>query len=293
MRLGGRTRGQVMQEVGRTLVREMVYELVPLKNVEQAIAELPPGARVSVTCSPVKGIAATQELTDKIRASGHEVIPHVSARLVEDQYQVALLAKWLAGEGIREVFVVAGDAESPVGPYEGALPFLRDLLDLDPGLRHVGVAAYPDGHALIDEAVVIEALHAKQALLAAAGVSGSATTQMCFDAGLLRRWVRAERDRGLSLPIVLGIPGVVDRTKLMTMGARLGVGASLRFLAKNRSSVTRLIAPGGYDPTDLVADLSADAESLGIIGLHSFTFNSVADTAAWQHRVVSGDSNLG
>ena len=61
------------------------------------------------------------------------------------------------------------------------------------------------------------------------------------------------------LPVDLGVPGVVDRAKLMTMGVRLGVGASLRFLRKHRSTVTAMLAPGGYDPTELVVGVADDA----------------------------------
>ena len=78
--------------------------------------------------------------------------------------------------------MIAGDATEPAGPYEGALPFIRDLLDADPGVARVGFAGYPDGHAFIDAAELAEQLHAKQALLADAGVDGWISTQMCFDA---------------------------------------------------------------------------------------------------------------
>jgi methylenetetrahydrofolate reductase (NADPH) len=270
----------------RRLVADLRYELVPMKSVEQAIADLPPGAPVSVTCSPVKGIAATQELVDRLRAAGHDAVPHIAARLAEGPAHVAALASWLRSEGIAELFVVAGDAETPHGPYDGALPFLRDLLAHDTGLARVGVTAYPDGHSLIDGAALHEALHAKQALLADCGIEASATTQMCFDAARIRAWIASERAAGLTLPLYLGVPGVVDRTKLMTMGIRLGIGTSLRYLSKNRGSVMKMLAPGGFDPTELVADLAADADKLGIAGLHSFTFNSVAETAGWQRAIM-------
>ena len=102
---------------------------------------------------------------------------------------------------------------------------------------------------------------------------------MCFDPARIRALAaRRARDAGSTLPIDLGIPGVVDRAKLMTMGVRLGVGASLRFLRKNRTTMTAMLAPGGYDPTELVAALADDAVALGIAGLHAFTFNASAAT---------------
>jgi methylenetetrahydrofolate reductase (NADPH) len=266
------------------LIAELTFEIVPLSTAEPAAAALPPGSRVSVTCSPVKGIEATMALTDHIRALGHHVVPHLSARMVSGSDHVAAIATWLRNAGIDEIFVVAGDAEDAAGPYVDALAFLRALLDTDLGLRTVGVTAYPDHHPLIAAETLHEALHAKQALLADAGIEGYATTQMCFDPGRIASWLHSEREQGLTLPIHLGVPGVVDRARLMTMGVRLGVGASLRYLRKNRSALTRLVVSPHYDPNKLLGALSPVLHPYGVAGIHCFTFNQVAATAAWQHK---------
>ena len=183
--------------------------------------------------------------------------------------------------------MVAGDAEEPAGPYEGAHAFLQDLFETEHGLKKVGITSYPDGHALIPNEVIHEHLHMKQALLAEAGVEGWASTQMCFDTDLIMSWLREERAAGFTLPVQLGIPGVVDRTKLMTMGVRLGVGASLRFLKKNRAAVTKLMSPGAYDPDDILEPMVADLEALNITGLHVFTFNQVEATEDWRQQVIN------
>ncbi|MEM8862723.1 MAG: hypothetical protein AAGD96_30810 [Chloroflexota bacterium] len=274
-------------EYRRQLVEDMTFELIPLKSVEKGIAALPPNSKVSVTASPVKGLDATMALTDRIRDAGHRPVPHIAARLVEGPEHVAAIAKWLRTGGYETLFCVAGDAETPAGPYEGAHAFLTDLLAADHGLKSVGVTSYPDGHALISKEICHEQLHAKQALLAEAGVEGWASTQMCFDTDLIMSWLRSEREAGLTLPIQLGIPGVVDRTKLMTMGARLGVGASLRFLKKNRVAVMKLLAPGSYDPDDILEPMVDELESLNITGLHVFTFNQVANTEDWRQTVLA------
>lgn len=272
----------------RRLVADLHYEIVPMKSVDQAIDELPPGAHVSVTCSPAKGIAATLELTERLIRLGHRPVPHIAARLVESAEQAAELATWAREQHVREVFVIAGDAPEPVGPYAGALPFLREFLAADPRVDRVGIAGYPDGHALIDDDEITRHLHAKAELLADAGVRGWISTQMCFDDATIRTWIVTQRATGIALPIRLGVPGVVDRARLMNMGTRLGIGASMRFLAKNRSTVMQLMAPGGYDPTDMVAAFADVADELGIEALHSFTFNAVADTRSWQEAVLAG-----
>jgi methylenetetrahydrofolate reductase (NADPH) len=272
----------------RELVENLHYELVPMASIDQAIIDLPPGSNVSVTCSPVKGIPATVSYTEELIGLGHHPVPHLAARLVEGPDEAAKLAAWAREHDLREVFVIAGDAPEPVGVYQGALPFIRDFLEADPGIDRLGITGYPDGHALIDDDEITRQLHDKQQALAEAGVDGWISTQMCFDDDAIRAWILRERAAGIHLPVRLGVPGVVDRTRLMTMGTRLGIGASMRYLAKNRSTVMQLMAPGGYDPTEMVIAFADDAGELGIEALHSFTFNAVADTRAWQEAIVGG-----
>ena len=216
------------------------------------------------------------------------MIPHIAARMVASEAHAAELAAWSRELALPEVYVIAGDAPDPHGPYEGALAFMRDFLAAGPGVERLGYAGYPDGHAMIAQDVVDEMVVAKQDLLREFGVGGWISTQMCFDATTIRNWIEAERARGVTMPIRLGVPGVVDRARLMKMGTRLGIGASLRYLSKNTSTVMHMLAPGGFDPTDMVVAFAADADELGIEALHSFTFNAVADTKAWQQAILGG-----
>ena len=267
------------------LMEGLTFEVIPLKSLDAALEALPAGSRVSVTASPVKGQDATCEITEQVLAMSHEAIPHISARLVPDRARVGELAAWLDSAGVSTMFLVGGDVESP-GAYSDAASFLRDLLECDHGLGTIGVTAYPHGHPLIADGALHEALHTKQEMLAAAGIDGYCSTQMCFDPDLIEQWLRAERAAGLTLPVHLGIAGVVDRAKLLTMGARLGVGPSLRYLRKNRAAITKLMTSPSYDPDHLLTTLSPRFDELGVTGLHVFTFNQVAATAAWQasHR---------
>lgn len=269
------------------LIANARYEVIPMKNLEPQIEHIPTGASVSVTCSPAKGQQATFDLTARLLDLGHVAVPHISARLVEDDVAVKRIAEFCRNHRLQEVFLVAGDAETPVGKYDGVVAFLRDFLGTDHGLRAIGVTAYPDGHALIKSPVLHEALHAKQALLAEAGVGGYASTQMCFDLGKWRAWVAAERAAGLTLPLHIGVPGVIDRVKLVTMGMRLGVGASLRYVQKNGGILGRLFSPVGYDPSALIKPLTKQADELGIAGIHLFTFNNVEATAKWQQKLLA------
>jgi methylenetetrahydrofolate reductase (NADPH) len=109
-------------------------------------------------------------------------------------------------------------------------------------------------------------------------------TQMCFDADTIGDWLEGRRAAGVDLPCHLGVPGAVDRARLLAISIRLGIGHSARYLKKNRASVIRLLSPGGYDPNKLIAPLSCRADELGISGIHCFTFNAVDTTESWRQK---------
>lgn len=264
-----------------SLIGNMTFEVIPLKSLAEAEAALPAGAKVSVTASPAKGLEATQEITERMLAAGFDAIPHISARMVRDQTHTKELAEWFRSSGVSTLFIVGGDADPP-GGYHDAVEFLADVLECDHGLSTIGVTAYPDGHAFISDEALRTALHDKQRLLAEAGVDGYCSTQMCFDPATIAAWMRAERAAGMTLPIHLGLSGVVDRTKLLTMGARLGIGQSLSYLRKNRKAITSMMTTASYDPNDLLVPLSTELLQLDVQGLHVFTFNQVAATDEWR-----------
>ena len=269
------------------LIRGAVFEIIPLNSAAVAIDALPEESRVSVTASAAKGQDATLELAEELIKRGHHAIPHFSARLMRDRSHVKDLADWAKDNGVTTAFVIGGDATEP-GAYHDAHSFMQDLFEHDHGLDTVGVAAYPDGHPLISEDVRRDALFAKQELLAEAGLRGYCSTQMCFDPARIIAWLKAERNDGLTLPVHLGIPGAVERAKLLTIGARLGVGQSLRYLRKNRRSMAKLLGSSAHDPSDLLEALSSQLAPLGIDGLHIFTFNQVETTAAWRQALIHG-----
>lgn len=271
----------------RSLIADARYEVIPLKNLENQLEHIPSGASVSVTCSFAKGQQTTLDLTRRIIGLGHMSVPHFSARLTKDEQAVKDLASFCRDNGITEVFLVAGDAPEPVGKYDGVVAFLKDFLATDHGLSKIGVTAYPDGHALIPKQVVHEALHAKQALLAEAGMPGFASTQMHFDTKQWIQWLRGERAAGFDLPVHIGAPGVIDRAKLISLSTKLDIGSSVRFLQKNSGAIFRMFRPGGYNPVKFLSPLAKVADELNIEGIHMFTFNNIADTAAWQRQQLS------
>jgi len=265
------------------LLEAPLYELIPLKSVDSQLAFLPADATVTVTASPAKGIEATVELSARLAGLGFSAVPHLSARMIRDRIHLRGLLDTLRAAGVRQVFVVGGDAGEP-GEFPDGLSLLRAMAELGHPFTEVGIPGYPEGHPTIPDERLLAALAEKQPL------ATSITTQLCFDADRTRSWVLARRAAGITLPVTLGVPGVAELHKLVEISARIGVRDSRRFLSKNTALVGRFLRPGGYRPDGLLAalvplllDPLADVR-----GIHLYTFNQVETTEEWRQAYIAG-----
>jgi methylenetetrahydrofolate reductase (NADPH) len=250
----------------------------PAAGVEARLFALPAGASVAVTCSERHGIGATLDLTERLARAGFHVVPHLSARQVRDREELQALLTRLSGLDVRELFVPGGDRTPPAGPFDSALALLEAMAEIDHGIGTIGVAAYPEGHPLIGPDELFGHLEAKLRH------ADYAVTQMCFDAGAIRAWLTDARTRGIDLPVRIGLPGVIERKRLVGTAVRIGVGPSVSFLRRQKGLAARLLAASGYRPDDLLTALAptiADP-TLGVEGLHLYTLNQVEATEEWR-----------
>lgn len=265
------------------LLASATLELIPTKSAAKRASDLSDGTRVSITASPRAGLEATLELTAELVQQRLQVTPHLSATLIRDRAHLESVIETLDELHIDSLLVLGGDGE-PVGSLSDARSLLREIDAIGRHFSTIGVGCYPEGHPTIDDDSLVQSLRDKQ------DMATHMTSQMCFDIETISSWAVAIRNEGVVLPLHIGLPGVVDPIKLAGISARIGVGQSLRFVAKNRRLAAKFIRPGGYDPTVLVRSLaSALADSrLSIEGLHIFTFNQVAATEDWRQGLMAG-----
>jgi methylenetetrahydrofolate reductase (NADPH) len=261
-------------------------EVLPLAGIVEEVARLPRPIRIVVTCSPKHGPDRGVEVAAQLRELDHELTVNVAARMVRDRDHLDQLLAGLADAGVDDLFLIGGDIKDPVGEYSSALDLLPLVVDHPqrPGL--IGVAGYPEGHPLISAEELGRVLRDKSRL------ADYAVTQMCFDPDALRTWIVSEREQGMELPIVIGMPGKVARRKLLTMSARIGVGPSLDFLRKQKGLRRLLSRRSTADRLyDEIAPLLDDPE-LALAGLQYFTFNELLQTWEWHQkkRRVSHDT---
>jgi methylenetetrahydrofolate reductase (NADPH) len=261
------------------LVAHPQYEVLPLDGVLDELGALRNGATVTVTCSPRRGLGPTVDLAMELVRRGLRAVPHIAARSLASERELRMVSESLHDVGVTEVFVIGGDRPEPLGPFAAASDVLEFLADLGRPFAEVGVAAYPEGHPLIDDDALQAALQAK------AVHATYCVTQLCFDADPIVKWIRRQQECNPHLPVRIGVPGAVDRGHLLRISLRVGVGESRRFVSHHRGLVPRLLQPGGYRPDPLVRQLAARLpQGAPVRSLHVYTFNQVAKSTRWMRR---------
>ena len=259
------------------------FEVLPTGSIEEKVLEhLPPGRTVTVTASPAKGIEATLALTERLAVRGYVAVPHLAARMVSGRAELQEICARMQEAGVRTVFVPGGDQDPPAGDYASALDLLEDLTALGRPFPEVGITGYPESHPTISDDLTIQSMWDKRRH------ATHVVSNLNFDPDTVGRWVDRLRTRGVTMPVLLGIPGPIDRAKLLAMATKIGVGESTRFLAKHKGTFARLAAPGGFTGERFLercAPMLARPEA-GVTGLHVYTFNQVAETEAWRQGYV-------
>src|SRR5262249_35613222 len=175
----------------RGVLADPIFELLPLKSIGDQLPHLPPGARVSVTASPAKGMDATLDWAIRLQGDGFRAIPHLSARMIPSRADLARFLDRARQGGLTHTLVVGGDADEP-GEYLDGLTLLRAMTELGHPFATIGCPAYPGGHPDIPDAALAAALRDKAPYVA------HVTTQMDFSAEAVSGWVRARRAEGFA-----------------------------------------------------------------------------------------------
>lgn len=277
-------RDRPQHAVVQWLLESVRYEILPTATVVDQVSEhVPLDRHLTVTASAGLGLEATIGVAERLSAQGYRTVPHVAARMVADRTELARIVERLIAAGVDSVFVPAGDATPAAGAYASSLELLTDLRLMGSPFGHVGIAGYPESHPSIHDDVTIQAMWDKRTH------ATNIVSNLCFDPAVLQAWVTRIRGRGTDLPLQIGMPGPVERTKLLAMATKIGVGESTRFLAKNKSTFARIAAPGGYDPQRFIERIApwAGRPEMGVEGLHLFTFNQIAAAERWRRDWAS------
>jgi methylenetetrahydrofolate reductase (NADPH) len=267
----------------RSLIGDADLEVIPLRSADDKLKAIPEGATVTVTTSAKLGLDRTLEFAEQAVRTGHNIVPHLAARQLTGEEELRRFIGRVGELGISRLYLIGGDATPPAGPYDSSLQVLEALQHIDHGLSRIGVACYPEGHPKIRDAALAEVLRAKQPYAA------YMVSQLCFNPEVLVSWLRGVRGDGITLPLRIGLAAPMQVTRLIKLGPQIGVGTSVRYLAKQHGFIGNVLKGGAYQPESLLLKMgSALTEpELGIEGLHVFSFNQVEETVQWQRAIAA------
>lgn len=266
------------------------FELLPIKGITDQALLLPEATTIAITCSQNLGLGSTLRASKRLAQLGFQVVPHIAARLVPDNNDTNLksILEDLRDNEVDEIFVCGGDAKEPLGKYSSSLELLSAISKAGHSLKEIGIAAYPDGHPFLNDKALVETLRAKQFFAA------YMVTQICFDPKRIIGWIKNMRAEGITLPVYIGILGVLPKTKVLSIGIRTGVLPNpkihpWKFLKKIAQFWRAIIDPSGFHPDKIVRELAQclDNEKYNIRGFHIYTFNQVEPTEKWRKEFLS------
>lgn len=253
------------------------------RSLDEVTRILTPGTEVFVANLPNESADVLIKAAVSLRRAGLTPVPHIVARNIASRQDLDRMLTGLAGEaGVDQALILGGDRDQPTGEFTAALQLIQTgLLELH-GIRKIAMACYPEGHPRIPDDVLWAALRDKLDAAAKAGLETLLVSQFLFDSEPIAAFARALRERGIETPLRVGVAGPADRGKLIKYALRCGVGASLRVLRERGNLARNVLA--GETPDELlgvVAEAQAEEPSLGIAGVHFFTFGDPARSARW------------
>lgn len=249
-----------------------------LRDAAGAIA---PGTPIAITFLPNETMDARIEAAAEVRTLGFEPMPHLSARRLTSHDELEqMVARTVAEAGVRRMFLVAGDPPVPAGPFSDTMALIRTGIFERHGIQAIGIAGHPEDHPTMDAAARWEVLEAKRAAISERGMATLIVTQFGFDAEPFLRWLLELRQRGIDVPVRIGVPGPAGIKTLLRYAAHCGVGASASVMAKYGVSLTKLLGTAG--PDKLVEQFAAGlTPAHGPVRLHFYPFGGLGRTVEW------------
>ncbi|PSN10941.1 metFprotein [filamentous cyanobacterium CCT1] len=245
------------------------------------VSELPQAVReVSITYLPGADYRDVVAQAVRLRQRGFDPIAHIPARTIRDRAHLSAYLDALRTEAhIRQVLIIGGSPDRPVGPFSSTL----DLLEtgLFGGLR-IGVAGHPEGMPVLSAQECDRILALKNRYARDTGTDMFVMTQWSLDVATIHAWLdRIEPFN--TLPIYLGIPGPTSPTTLLKFAKLCGVKTSLLGLKQQSSRLGKLLTV--QTPDYLVDGLSdgpnGPVSDHRIHHFHIYTFGGVARSRDW------------
>jgi len=283
--------------------KKIISEFIKNYSIESTIHDIhrvdeypqfiPENTSVYIAHAPGTDIKDIVKMAKRLKDYGYKPVPHIVARRIKSRQELDITLNNLRGFDVDHILIVAGDVSEPQGPYKCTMDVLSTGILEENGFGTVGVSGHPEGNPLVDDAVLWTALQHKAQYALGSLLNMHIVTQFGFDPSSMPVWERKLSKRGICVPVHLGIAGPTSLKRLINLGIRCGVGASLRLLTKHAGTVSKMVRTA--TPARLISATASyvhNNPSSGIERVHFFCPGGVENTARWANSVIAGNFAL-
>jgi methylenetetrahydrofolate reductase (NADPH) len=258
---------------------EVSAKTMPALRAEAA--RIAPGTTISIPYLVNEDDDARLVAARTVRELGFEPMPHLSARRIGSRAALERFMERAASEaGVAKCLLIAGDLSTPAGPYADSTSIIETGLLERCGIKVVAMGGHPEGHPVMNAEDRWRVLERKCQAIEARGMAPLIISQFGFDAGVVLAWLDALRARGITAPVLVGVPGPASIARLLRYAAMCGVGASASMLARYGISIGRLLGTAG--PEVFVDRLVNGLENThGQVSPHLFPFGGIVPSLEW------------
>ncbi len=258
---------------------EVSAKAMPALRAEAA--RIPRGTTISIPWLASEDDDARLAAARTVRALGFEPMLHLSARRIRSRAALErFLERGASDAGVTHCLLVAGDLATPAGPYADSTSIIESGLLERCGIKVVAIGGHPEGHPVMTAEDRWRVLERKCQAIETRGMAPLIITQFAFDADIVLAWLDALRARGITVPVLVGLPGPASIARLARYAAMCGVGASASMLARYGISIGRLLGTAGPEVfVDRLVKGLTDAH--GPVSPHFFPFGGIAPSLEW------------
>jgi len=267
----------------KSFLNEFSLEVTPraVAKIENLSDLIPSGTLIYIAHIEGTPIDEMVKTARKINDQGYTTMPHFPARIIKDKNTLKdWILKYQNEANVYNALLLGGGVNKPYGEYDSSIQLIEsELFDLA-GFKKLYIAGHPEGNKDIDPdgstKNVDEALSWKNKFKDRTDADMAITTQFCFDSKTVINWANDIKDKGIDIPVHIGIAGPAKLQTLLKYSLECGVGASIKILQKRAMDLKKLLLP--YRPTSILTELAeykSDNPNFNIEKVHFFPLGGI------------------
>jgi len=245
----------------KNFLNNFSIEVTPraVAKIENLSELIPSGTLVYIAHIEGTPIEEMLKRQKKINQQGYATMPHFPARIIKDKKTLKdWISKYQNEANVKSALLLGGGINKPYGEYDSSIQLIEsELFDLA-GFEKLYIAGHPEGNKDIDPdgstKNIDQALLWKNEYKNRTDIDMAITTQFCFDSKTVINWANDIKNKGVDIPIHIGIAGPAKLQTLLRYSIECGVGASIKILQKRARDLTKLLLP--YKPTKILSELA-------------------------------------